>query len=533
MKVAPSAGQGATWPTWMFLAFLGALLIACIPPTPTPRRLIYGLTLAPSGIDPHINASSELGIPLTSVYDTLIYQDPATGEFVPGLAESWSISEDRQTYTFILRRDVKFHDGTPFNAAAVKANLDRIADPNTKSQKAVFMLGPYEKTEVIDEYTVAIHLREPFAPLLDSLSQVYLGMASPAALQQWGADYQLHQVGTGPFRFIEYIPSDHLTLARNPDYRWGPRVFAHSGPAYLDEIVFRFYTDPATRAVALESGQADIMGEVPPLDAQRLAQDPRFQLLAVPIPGMSLQFFLNTTRPPLDDVRVRQALLYATDRTAIVSSIFSGLSPAAYGPLTRVTFGYDPAVETMYPYDPTRAAQLLDEAGWLQAGELRQKDGQPLHLEAVIMGFGYVPEIVQLLQVQWRELGVDLHVRQVPYGALLEAGHSGAVHLIPFFLSGTDPDLLRSFFRSDAAFNWSKIVDLELDAWLDQGARMADLTVRRELYSKVQRRIMEAALVLPIRDYVNLNVAHARVQGLRYDARGWFPWLADVSFETR
>lgn len=533
MKALSPAGWGITRPIWAFLALLSALLIACTPPTPAPRRLVYGLTLAPSGIDPHINASSELGIPLTSVYDTLVYQDPATGEFVPGLAESWSISDDGRTYTFTLRRGVSFHDGTPFNAEAVKANLDRIADPNTKSQKAAFMLGPYERTEVIDEHTVAIHLREPFAPLLDSLSQVYLGMASPTALRRWGADYQLHQVGTGPFRFVEYIPNDHLTLARNPDYQWGPRVFAHSGPAHLDEILFRFYTDPATRAVALESGQADVMGEVPPLDAQRLAQDPRFQLLAVPIPGMSLQFFLNTTRPPLDDVRVRQALLYATDRAAIVNSVFGRLSPAAYGPLTRVTLGYDPAVEAMYPHDPTRAAQLLDEAGWLQVGELRQKEGQPLHLEAVIMGFGYVPEVIQLLQAQWRELGIELNAQQVPYGALLEAGRSGAVHLIPFFLSGTDPDLLRSFFRSDAAFNWSKVADPELDEWLDQGARTADSAARRKLYSQAQARIMEAALILPIRDYVNLNVASARVKGLRYDARGWFPWLVDVTLEPR
>jgi peptide/nickel transport system substrate-binding protein len=113
------------------LILLGVLLAACAPPTPAPRRLVYGLTLAPSGIDPHVNASSELGIPLTSVYDTLVYQDPATGGFVPGLAESWAISKDGRTYTFTLRRDVKFHDETPFNAEAVKVNLDRIADPDT------------------------------------------------------------------------------------------------------------------------------------------------------------------------------------------------------------------------------------------------------------------------------------------------------------------------------------------------------------------------------------------------------------------
>ncbi|HEY65800.1 MAG TPA: ABC transporter substrate-binding protein [Caldilineae bacterium] len=521
-------------PLWFggaLLLCIALVLVACAPPTPPPRRLVYGLTLAPSGIDPHINASAELGIPLTSVYDTLIYQDPESGDFVPGLAESWEISEDGRVYTFHLRRDVTFHDGTPFNAQAVKANLDRIAAPETRSQKAVFMLGPYERTEVIDEYTVAIHLREPFAPLLDSLSQVYLGMASPDALRQWGPDYQFHQVGTGPFKFVEYVPNDHLTIARNPDYRWGPSVFANRGTAYLDEVIFRFYTDPATRAMALESGEVHVMGEVPPLDARRLSQDERFKLYAVPIPGQPLQFFFNTAKSPTDDLRVRQALIYATDREAIVNTVFGGLSPVAHGPLTRATPGYDPAVEGMYPYDPERAKALLDEAGWREVNGMRQKDGQPLRLEAVIMGWGYVPEVVQLLQAQWQAIGVELTVQQVPYGALLEAGRTGAVHLIPFLLSGTDPDLLRSFFHSGAAFNWSKVSDPELDEWLGQASRLTNWDQRSALYGQVQRRIMEQALVLPIRDYVNLNVASARVKGLRYDARGWFPWLVDVSLE--
>ncbi|GAB4569208.1 MAG: ABC transporter substrate-binding protein [Anaerolineae bacterium] len=513
------------------LAITLALLVAlaaCVPPTPAPRRLVYGLTLAPSGIDPHVNASAELGIPLTSVYDTLIYRDPQTGEFVPGLAESWEISEDGRVYTFHLRRDVRFHDGTPLNAQAVKATLDRVVDPETGSQKAVFMLGPYDRAEVVDEFIIAIHLSEPFAPLLDSLSQVYLGIASSDALREWGQDYQFHQVGTGPFKFVEYIPNDHLTIARNPDYRWAPSLFSNRGTPYLDEVVFRFYTDPATRALALESGEVHVMGEVPPLDARRLSQDDRFKLYAVPIPGQPLQFFLNVTKPPTDDRRVRQALLLATNRQAIVDAVFGGLSPVAHGPLTQVTPGYDPAVEGMYPYDPERARELLEEAGWHEANGVREKDGQPLVLEAVIMGWGFVPEVVQLLQAQWRDVGVDLRAQQVPYGALLEAGRSGTTHMIPFLLSGTDPDLLRTFFHSEAAFNWSKVSDEELDRWLEEAARAQDWGQREMLYSRVQRRIMEEALILPIRDYVNLNVASSRVSGLRYDARGWFPWLVDV-----
>jgi len=519
--------------TTICILVLVLLLIGCTSRSTSPQRLSYGLTLAPSGIDPHINASSELGIPLTSVYDPLVYQDPASGKFVPGLAQSWTISDDGQTYTFVLRRDVKFHDGTPFNAAAVKVNLDRIANPATKSQKAVFLLGPFDRAEVIDEFTVAIHLKQPFAPLLDGLSQVYLGMASPTALAKWGNDYQLHQVGTGPFVFKEYVPKDHLTLVRNPDYKWGPSIWENRGPAYLDEITFRFYEDPATRALALESGQAQVMGEVPPQDVDRLKSSGKFTLVAVTIPGQPLQMFLNTQRPPTDDLRVRQALIYATDRAAIVKAIFRDMSPAAFGPLTAVTVGYDPSVKSLYPFNPDKARQLLDEAGW-QVGPdgIRQKDGKRLQLDGVLMGFGFVPETAQLLQAQWAAVGVDWKTQSVPYGTLLKAGSEGSVNVIPFFDSGNDPDILRKFFRSDAAFNYAKVSDPAIDAALDKAVTLTNPSDRAPLYADVQQRVMAQALIIPIRDYVNLNVAAKSVTGLHYDARGWFPQLSNVRIQA-
>ena len=519
-----------------------------VPPTPTGEeppgaempaleggKLIYGLTLAPSGIDPHVNASSELGIPLTSVYDTLVWQD-LSGEFVPGLAKSWEISDDGLTYTFHLRDDVVFHDGTPFDAQAVKFNLDRIADPATKSQKALFMLGPYESTEIVADYTVKVHLKEPYAPFLDSASQVYLGMASPTAIEKWGADYQLHQVGTGPFILKEYIPQDHMTLVRNPDYNWAPPIFDHQGPAYLEAIEFRFFVEPATRALALEGGEADVMGEIPPHDAERLADNPAFTLLPVAIPGQSLQFFLNTEKAPTDDLRVRQAINYATDKEAIVKAIFKEYSPVAHGPLNAFTIGYDESVEGMYEVDPAKAKKLLDEAGWVDSdGDgNREKDGQLLKLEAYLMGWGYVPEVAQLLQAQLKAVGIEMESQVVAYPAALEAAREGKHNLIPFSLSSSDPDILRTFFHSsnaDSGFNWSKVRDPKLDELLENGAHTLDLDRRKELYAEAQQLIMAQALTLPIRDYVNLNAASAKVKGLRYDLRGWFPWLYDVYLE--
>ncbi len=539
---------------WRLMALLlsGALLLSCgASPTPQPvttaeeaalptaqlrtgGRLVYGLTLAPSGIDPHIDASSELGIPLTSVYDTLVYQD-LDGSFVPGLAERWEVSDDGRVYTFYLRPDVRFHDGTPFNAQAVQFNLDRVRNLGAGSRKAGQMLGTYERTEVIDDLTVRLHLTEPYAPLLDSLSQVYLAMASPAAVQQWGADYQLHQVGTGPFIFQEYVPNDHLTLRRNPDYAWAPDVYEHDGPAYLDEIEFRFYVDPAVRALALESGEVDVMGEVPPQDALRLEGDARFALHLVPVPGQPLQFFLNTANPPTDDIRLRQAILYAADRASIVSTVFLSYSPLAWCPLAASTMGYEPQMENTYAHDPARAAALLDEAGWVDGdGDgIREREGQPLVLQAYLMTWGYLPEVGQLLQSQLRAVGIDLQLQTVAYPAAVEAASQGLHHLAPMTLSSSDPSVLNITFPSSTVpgFNWSKTEDPELAGLLAEAVRTMDLGRRAELYSQAQQRIMDLALILPIRDYVNINAASSRVGGLQYDRRGWFPWLHDVYLE--
>ena len=515
----------------LLLVLLTTFLVGCGAPA-TGDRIVYGLTLAPSGIDPHVNASSELGIPLTSVYDTLVYRDVATGEFVPGLAERWEISDDGLVYTFYLRRGVTFHDGTPFNAEALRFNLERITSPDLASQKARFMLGPYERVEVVNETTARIYLSEPFAPLLDSLSQVYLGMASPAAVEKWGTEYQLHQVGTGPFVFAEYVPGDHVLLRRNPAYAWGPPVYQHKR-AQLAEVEFRFFTDPATRSPALETGEADVMGEIPPQDAVRLKESGNFRIEAVPIPGVSLMFFMNRARPPLDDVLVRQALLYGTDRQAIVSTIFRDTSPVAYGPLAAATVGYERQVQEYYGYDPAQAAALLEQAGWKDSdGDgVRDHDGAPLVLDLYLMGWGSMPEVGQLLAAQWAELGVGVNSKVVSYPEALELAGKGEHHLIPFNLSGSDPDILRKFFHSQGGFNWSKASDAELDAWLETAARTSNWTERAALYSQVQLRVMDQALVIPIRDYVNLNGVNNRVQGLRFDAQGWFPWLVDVRHE--
>jgi peptide/nickel transport system substrate-binding protein len=505
-----------------------ALLSACRQVEETPP-LRYGLTLAPSGIDPHLHASVELGIPLSSVYDTLVYLDPDTGQFVPGLAESWEISPDGLRYSFSLRRDVVFHDGTPFNAEAVRSNLEYILDPEHRSQRALSMLGPLREVQVPDEHTVILVLNAPYAPLLDSLSQVYLGMASPQALALWGpAEYQLHQVGTGPYRFVEYLPADHLTLERNPDYAWAPSIFRESR-AEIETIVFRFYEDPATRALALESGEVDVIGELPALEAERLSESADFQIHPVEVPGQPLQFLFNTLRPPTDDPRVREALVLGVDRASIARTVFGEFSPVAQGPLAAVTRGFAPG-QPFPGYDPERAAELLDRAGWrADAQGRRARSGEPLKLQLVAPPWGSNPEVGQLLASAWTELGAEVELQVVPgFGPLNEAQQAGEYHAIGMNTFGSDPDLLRPFFASDGLFSWSGYDDPGLDALLEQAAQAGTEEERLTLYAQVAEQIREQWLILPVRDYVDLVGASAQVQGLRFSAQGWFPYLIEL-----
>lgn len=500
-------------------------------------EITYGLTLVPSGIDPHIHASSELGIPLRNIYDTLVYRDADTLEFVPGLASGWEIGDDGLTYTFTLRDDVTFHDGTPFNADAVRVNIERILSDDANSLKAAGLIGPVQSVEVVDDFTVRFNLSEPFAPLLDGLSQPYLGIASPAALQQYDtATYQFHQVGTGPYRFVEYVVNDRLVLERNPDYAWAPSVVENQGSPEIERVVFRFFTDPAARALALESGEADIMGELLPTDARQLSADGVIELEEVTVPGQPLELILNTNRAPTSSHAVRQALILATDRQAISQSLYQGYSPPAYGPLSETTLYYEPAVQSQYPYDPAQANTLFDSTGWTDSdGDgWRDENGTPLEIVVVVPPWGLFPEAAQLVENQWEStLSVQVRIQQVAsFPMLAETAGQGAYNAIGLNFSNLDPVVINPSYLSTGSRNWSRHADGELDAWLLAAQASMDETERATLYSQAQARIMEQALVLPLREPVNLNGYWPEVNGLHFDAQGWFPYLTDLTLES-
>ena len=209
-------------------------------------------------LDPHVSSSRYDYQVESHLFDQLVIRDQS-GNPTPSLATKWEISTDGLEYTFSLKSGVKFHDGTAFNAASVKYNFDRMVNPDTKSEQAIYNLGPYDHTEVVDDATAKVGLKSVFAPLLIGLAEYTMGMVSTDAAEKAGKDFGQSPVGTGPFKFKEWIQNDHVTIVKNPDYNWAPAIFSHNGPPYLDALVYQLIKEEATRTAALQSGQVDLI----------------------------------------------------------------------------------------------------------------------------------------------------------------------------------------------------------------------------------------------------------------------------------
>jgi peptide/nickel transport system substrate-binding protein len=276
--------------------------------------LTWAFILKPRSLDPNVWTGRSDNDVMRQIFDSLVWS-PAPGEYIPGLAESWEISPDGLVYTFKLREDVIFHDGTPLNAEAVKFTYDRMVNPETRSLR-VGDLGPYDRTEVIDEFTFAIHLTEPFAPLMANLSSLPLVPISPAAVEKFGDQFAQNPVGTGPYMFEKWEGND-LHLIRNPNYNWAPAMMDHQGAGYLERIVVKEVAEPATRMVALQTEEANIT-HYPVLEEVASFQEDGFTVHRVDTPGFAKCMPINIQRGPTDDLRVRQAILYGIDRALIV-----------------------------------------------------------------------------------------------------------------------------------------------------------------------------------------------------------------------
>lgn len=350
-------------------ASVGALLLMLAVPASHPSwaagptTVIWGRSGDVFTLDVPLSTDTQTTMVSTQLYNTLTRAKPAQVDVEPDLATSWSTSPDGLVWTFKLRKGVTFHDGTPFNAEAVKFNIDRWADSNNSYRPKGgtfeawddFVADTYKESRVVDPETVQIVLKSPNAPLLSALSAISFGFASPQSMKQYGGKgVTQHPVGTGPFKFVEWARDDHITLEANSSYfrRGLPRI---------QRLVFRVIKDNSARFLALKAGEVQLMELANPDDVKIAQSDPNLKVALRPAFNSGwLRFNMNL--PLFQDRRIREAVAVAIDRQAIVQQLYGGYGQVADQLMPPIMWGRSANVKG-YPFDPNRAKQLLVEAG--------------------------------------------------------------------------------------------------------------------------------------------------------------------------
>jgi len=393
-------------------AALGGPVLAQTKPK-SGGTLTYAAGSATQTLDPQFITDVTTFRAVGTMYEALTRQDE-NGTVGPGLALSWTISPDKRTWTFKLRPGVTFHDGSPFNAQAVKFTYDRILNPATGSPRRS-TLEMVESTAVVDDLTFRLTTKEPFAPLLAQLSAYNVYILSPSHVTKEGANFSKTASGTGPFKLQSWQPGEKLVVARNDKY-WGEK-------AKLDSVVFSVVPEDSARTLLLLSGQADAISELPyvmvkklgSLDAVRVVRKPGYRTIYI---GM------NIAVPPFNDLRVRQAIGYAINKPALVQGVLSGIGTLGGSLESSVIDGTAKELQP-YPYDPAKARKLLAEAGL--------PNGFTTEFMVPTGRYNMDRQVGEAIQGQLAAVGIKVNIQSPEFGAYLAALNKGKV---PMFLSG-------------------------------------------------------------------------------------------------
>jgi peptide/nickel transport system substrate-binding protein len=476
--------------------------------------LIVGQIAEPKSLDPAaVTAVNDFRI-LVNLYEGLLKYESGTLEVAPGLATGWEVSEDGTVYTFTLREGVTFHDGTPFNAEAVKFNFDRMLNEDhpyhdTGPFPLAFFFSAVQSTEAVDDLTVRFTLNAPYAPFLSNLAYPTGLMVSPTAVIAGGADFGRAPVGTGPFRFVEWRSNEAVVIERNADY-WGE-------PAGTQAVVFRPITDANTRVAEMLAGGIDLMVEVPPTALSEFQGD---AFTVTEQAGPHVWFLiLNAKEGPFADVRVRQAANYAIDKEAIVNDVLEGTADVAAGPIPPAfAWAYNDALEP-YPYDPDRARALLAEAG-AEGAEVTfyVTEGGSGMLDPVPMGTA--------IQADLEAVGLDVTIETYEWNTFLgrvNPGLEGQADMAEMAWMTNDPDTLPFLaLRTEAwpeagGFNSGYYSNPEVDALLEAARVATDQDERARLYKEMQAIVQEDAPWVFVANWKQNAVTSDRVENFRLE----------------
>jgi peptide/nickel transport system substrate-binding protein len=491
------------------------------------KVLIFGKAKDAVKLDPaEVNEGESSAVTL-NIFDTLVAFQPGATTIVPALAKNWAVSPDGRRYTFTLREGVRFHDGTLLDASAVKFNFDRQRDPKHPNHTGVYeywlnFFEPVVKAiETPDARTVVFTLKQQDATFLSNMALFAMGIVSPAAIRRYGKDIVRHPVGTGPFKFVTWVPSQKIILEANADY-WGGR------PA-IDKLVFKPIPENAVRLLELENGSIHGMSGINPDDVARIQRHPRLKLQTGP--GMNVGYMaLNMDKPPLDRPLVRRAIAHAVNKEAMVKAFFAGgtLGRAAVNPLPPSVWGYNDQLKD-YPHDPAEARRLLKQAGL--------PNGFKLTLWALPVARPYMPQgqrTAEALQADLARAGIDVTITTFEWGTYLDKLSKGdhQAALIGWNGDNGDPDnflytlLDANNARPGSASNYSFYRDPEVHRLLLAARRVSDQAARAKLYREAQARIHADVPLVPLFHSVQMIAFRKEVEGFVLSP------MSDLSFNT-
>ncbi|MEM1361796.1 MAG: ABC transporter substrate-binding protein [Pseudomonadota bacterium] len=475
-----------------------------------PGVLIVGQIAEPKALDPAaVTAVNDFRI-LMNVYDGLVRYKSGTLEVEPALATSWEISEDGTVYTFTLRDGVTFHDGTAFDAEAVKFNFDRMLKEDhpyhdTGPFPLSFFFSAVQSVDVIDPLTVQFTLDAPYAPFLSNLAYPTGLIVSPAAVAEHGADFGRNPSGTGAFTFGEWRSNEAVVITANPDY-W-------DGAPALEAVVFRPITDANTRTAEMLAGGIDLMVEVPPVALSQFAEDP-FTIHEQAGPHLWF-LILNAKEGPFTDKRVRQAANYAINKEAIVNNVLEGTAEVAAGPTPPAfAWAYNEALEP-YPYDPEKAKQLIADAG-MEGVELTffVTEGGSGMLDPVAMGTA--------MQADLEAVGFDVNIETYEWNTFLgevNPGLEGKADMAQMAWMTNDPDTLpflalrTEAFPENGGFNSGYYSNPQVDELLEAARAATDQAERAALYQEMQTIVQDEAPWVFVANWKQNAVSNDRVEG--------------------
>jgi peptide/nickel transport system substrate-binding protein len=498
------------------LAAAALLLFGCSgAPHPAPGDVTFVIESMPANLDPRIGtdfASERLdGL----LFDSLVQRD-AQMNVQPDLAASWE-QPDPTTYVFHLRRDVRFHDGRAFTSADVKYTIDSIINGAvTTTKRGVF--NSVREIDAPDPYTVIVRMNSASTSFLWDISRPAIGIVPQGA----GADFAQHPVGTGPFRFESAAQDDNILFARNPDY--------FGGAPQIDEVRFRIVPDAIVRALELRKGTADL--EVSSLSPDMVPVLARQSAIAVTEqPGTNYSYLaFNFDSPILAHREVRRALAFATDRASIVQYLLRGQARLADGLLPPGNWAAAPNLPS-YPYDPARAEQLLDAAGFPRRADL---GGMRLHLTLKTSTEESARLLGAVLREQWRKVGVDLELRALEFGTLYSDITQGNFEMYTLRWIGVnnDPSVFQFAFESDhmppAGANRGHYRNPQLDALMAQARAEPDLEKRKALFYQVQQIVAEDVPYISLWFNDNICVHRTRITGIELAPAGNYDFLSTI-----